>query len=258
MTDPFGADYASHYDLIYEAKNYDAEVELIQKNLVEHSSRPVKSILDIGCGTGSHALRLAERGFEVVGVDRSPAMLDKAREKAQTGNLAVSFVEGDIRTTYLDRRFDAVVCMFAVLGYLSSNQDLSTALSLVRRHLELNGVFVFDVWFGPAVMKQAPSERFRVVNSGESELLRASSGELDIMKQLCTVAISTWEVREAKVVRHAREQHVMRYFFPQELAAMLDHADLELLKLVPFPEGAGEPDASSWNVLGVARAKPSA
>ena len=74
MNDIFGEAYAQQYDLLYQGKNYDAEVALLERLFAKHDLTG-NAVLDLGCGTGQHAIRLARRGYEVTGVDRSPEML---------------------------------------------------------------------------------------------------------------------------------------------------------------------------------------
>ena len=113
-----------------------------------HGPDPVRSILDLGCGTGNHSLVLAGRGYQVTGVDFSADMLERARGKLAlacgegrkpAGKLEL--VQGDVRSVGLGRQFDAVLMMFAVLGYQIGNQDVQAALATVRRHLKPGGVF---------------------------------------------------------------------------------------------------------------------
>ena len=82
MSDTFGTDYAQQYDVLYQDKDYDAETDLLERVFAAHGLAG-NAILDLGCGTGQHALRLARRGYEVTGVDRSPEMLSIARVKAE-------------------------------------------------------------------------------------------------------------------------------------------------------------------------------
>ena len=160
MSGAFGAEYAASYDALYADKDYDAECDLLE-GIFRRSGRPVGTVLDLGCGTGAHAVRLAQRGFEVVGVDLSDGMLEAARRRAeQSGSNTVSFVRGDIRSIRLDRQFDAVICMFAVLGYQTTDED-ARLIETVRTHLAPGGSFVFDVWYGPAV------EKYRSVLAGK-------------------------------------------------------------------------------------------
>ena len=70
--DVFGRDYAAAYDGLYQDKDYRAECELIERVFNLYGQGPVRRVLDLGCGTGGHAVVLAARGFDVLGVDRSP------------------------------------------------------------------------------------------------------------------------------------------------------------------------------------------
>lgn len=77
--------YSNYYDTLYEDKNYGAECDFIETIFSKFYLAPVKHILDLGCGTGGHAIPLAQRGYHVTGIDRSEEMLKKAEEKARRG-----------------------------------------------------------------------------------------------------------------------------------------------------------------------------
>src|ERR1700689_148734 len=118
MTEVFGRDYADAYDVIYRNKNYEGEVDLIERVLVRHGLGGPRRLLDLGCGTGNHVLPLAQRGHAVIGVDRSSGMLARARAKALAQNFAspLVFHLADIRELDLGQHFEAVLMMFTVLG----------------------------------------------------------------------------------------------------------------------------------------------
>src|SRR5262249_51990165 len=121
----FGADYAAAYDTLYEDKDYLAECDLIERVFELYGVGRVRSVLDLGCGTGGHSGPLAERGYEVTGVDRSPHMLERARVRTA----AARFELGEIGSLDLATTFDAVLMMFAVLSYQVGNADVQAALT---------------------------------------------------------------------------------------------------------------------------------
>jgi SAM-dependent methyltransferase len=247
----FGAEYAAAYDLLYQDKDYAAECELIELIFRLYGLGRVRRVLDLGCGTGGHAVLLAERGYEVVGVDRSPEMLARARQRSA----AVRFELADIATLELNESFDAALMMFAVLGYHTGNSDVAAALAGVRRHLRPGGLFVCDVWYGPSVLRERPSERIKVIDGPRGEqVVRAAWGELDERRHTCLVRYHLWHLDRDRVVTQAREQHRMRFFFPLELELLLSRAGLELVRLGGFPDLEGEPGVGSWNAGVVARA----
>src|SRR6266498_3666978 len=82
MNEVFGSNYADAYDILYHDKDYAVECDLIERLFQRFGDDSIASVLDLGCGTGNHSLLLDQRGYEVVGVDRSASMLDHARRKA--------------------------------------------------------------------------------------------------------------------------------------------------------------------------------
>jgi SAM-dependent methyltransferase len=257
MTATFGPKYADCYDLIYRAKDYSAEVDLIERLLAKHGAGGSRDILDLGCGTGSHTLPLAEREHRVTGVDRSPGMLAQARTKAANAALPAGsvplFLEGDICRLDLAERFDVALMMFMVLGYQHENADLVAALAALRRHLHPKALFIFDVWNGLAVLAQRPRERIVEASLGSTHIVRKTRTRLDAIRQLCQVHFDI-ERTDADGTTAWEEEHVVRFFFPQELDLMLRCNEMRLLQLSSFPDGEGPPDEQAWNIIGVAQA----
>jgi SAM-dependent methyltransferase len=256
VSEPFGRDYADAYDALYRNKDYEGEVDLIERVLTRHGLGGARRLLDLGCGTGNHALPLARRGYTVVGVDRSPGMLTRAREKAASRNLEHSMVFhlADIRELDLGQRFEAVLMMFTVLGYQFEDADLMAALAVVRRHLEPGGLFIFDVWNGRAVLADRPGERCVKVADGPVSITRKTRAELDIPRHVCRVWFDL-ERRDADGNNETwQEEHVMRYYFEQDLKAALHQSQLDLVSLRRFPDDTAPADELAWNVIGVARA----
>ena len=197
MTDPrseehvFRQDYADHYDLFYAGKDYESECDILEEVFHRYGKGKIRTILDLGCGTGNHAFPLAKRGYEVTGVDRSGDMLANARSKLANfkshSQPLPMFLQGDLRSLDLGRKFDAVLMMFAVLGYQLTNEDILAALKTVRRHLEPGGLFIGDVWYGPAVLAIRPGDKIKTIPTDDGKVIRLASGKLDIYQQLATV-----------------------------------------------------------------------
>jgi SAM-dependent methyltransferase len=257
VSDVFSHEYADWYDALYSDKDYAAECDLIERLFHTHGDGAIGRVLDLGCGTGNHAFLVARRGYEVVGVERSESMLARARAKlASTRERAdLEFHQGDIRSIDLRQRFDAAVMMFAVLGYQLENEDVLRALGTARRHLRPGGLFIFDVWYGPAVLHERPSQRLKVIPTADAKILRFASGEIDVQRHLCAVHYRIWRIAPNHVVvAETEETHLMRYFFPMELRLFLDCCGFRLTRLGAFPDFDRDPDETTWNCLGVAQA----
>jgi 2-polyprenyl-3-methyl-5-hydroxy-6-metoxy-1,4-benzoquinol methylase len=248
----FGS-YARYYDLLYKDKDYPAEVTFVESLMHQYAGGEIKSILDLGCGTGGHAILLAEKGFDVTGVDRSEDMLSIAREKATTKNITVNFVKANIRDVKLNREFDIIIAMFAVMSYQTTNDDFEQVLKTAYRHLKSGGLFIFDVWFGPAVIAQKPSDRVKIVEQANEKIIRLTRSALDIMKHTVDVHFTVMRIGDNVIQDSLEETHKMRFFFPMEIELLLQNSGFHIVKRVPFMNAAGLLSEATWDMTVVAR-----
>ena len=134
---------AEYYDLLHDDVDYPAGCILLEKTFSRFLHRRPASLLDLGCGTGNHAVILAQRGYRVTGIDSSAGMLRVARAKAR-GRPNPAFVRADMRRFDLGRTFEAAVCLDGAFTHLLTERDLLAHLRTVRRHLSPDGVYVFE------------------------------------------------------------------------------------------------------------------
>jgi SAM-dependent methyltransferase len=251
----FDKQYSNFYDRFYREKDYDYECDLIEEVFRLYDTRP-RSILDLGCGTGSHALILARRGYQVTGVDHSPHMLEAAGRKARAENLEITFLQQDISALTLDREtsFDAVISMFAVIGYVAENAQLEQTFANLRKHLVPGGVFLFDCWYGPAVLTQRPETRVHTYTGNQNHrLIRIVTPEPDTLKQVVAVNYRVLEIEGDRVLNETSETHRMRYFFPMEIRYFLEKAGFTYIQLYPFGDMGRKLTSGDWNMLAAAR-----
>jgi SAM-dependent methyltransferase len=196
---------------------------------------------------------LAEQGYRMTGVDLSDAMLEVARRKAAPG-LEIRWVKGDIREVQLPGQFDAGLFMFSVLGLLQTNQEVMAAFQTARKHIRPQGLMLFDVWYGPAVLTIKPSDSAKIIPEPNGKMIRIGSGKLDSRHHLCEVRFHLWHLVADRVERETEEVQIVRYFFPMELELMLNQSGFSLLSLTSFPTLDRPADETTWNVFGIARA----
>ena len=220
--EPFGR-AAEHYDLLYRDKDYAAEAVFALAAL-RRLKPGANSILELGCGTGRHALELSRLGCRVTGVDRSAPMLARARRAASAhpAGRRLKFQKADLRRVRLGRRFDAVVSIFHVFSYLTAVPDLAKALACARAHLKPGGVLLFDCWHGPAVLAHPPKPRVKRAAEGGRTVERFASIRRDRAKRVVEVRYR-FRARggAGRAARDFRETHRMRYWFREEVEESL-------------------------------------
>jgi ubiquinone/menaquinone biosynthesis C-methylase UbiE len=105
---------------------------------------PGDRVLDLCCGNARHSVELAERGFVVVALDLSPALLLSGAKKAHDAGVKVGFVQGDARRIAVHSVFDAVVNFFTSFGYFDKDEDNALVIENVARVLKKRGRFLID------------------------------------------------------------------------------------------------------------------
>ena len=242
--------YAPFYDLLYRDKDYAAEAEYVART-TRSAVPPARSLLEFGSGTGRHGHLLAAMGFDVHGIERSPEMVTLAqacgaRSPADAGSFTCEV--GDICSADVGRTFDAVISLFHVMSYQTTNQALQAAFRTAASHLAPGGLFLFDVWHGPAVLSQGPSERVREVADERYWVRRTARPELDTNSNTVNVVYHMeCEDRQSGQAVRFSEEHLMRYLFPTEVDLLAESCELRRVRTEEFLTGAS-PSPSTWGV----------
>ena len=225
--------YSQYYDLLYKDKNYKKETEYVNSIISQFCSN-AKNILELGCGTGIHASQLAKIGYTVEGVDVSDTMLRLALERRAELPIAISkrlsFLEGDIRTYESVLKFDAIISLFHVISYMTTNEDLNQTFKTAYKHLKPDGIFIFDCWHGPGVLKDKPTSRIKSFENEQVSIKRTSLPNFIPTKNLVEV---NFEINIHNKKTHEdiylKEIHSMRYLFIDELKSIAEINGLEII-----------------------------
>ena len=247
MTDRFGL-YAQYYDLLYSDKNYALEAAYVDQLIKQHVPSATK-LLNLGCGTGKHDYALAHLNYIVTGVDISSDMVAVATQNlpADICN-RLSFLEGDIRKINLNTTFHAVISLFHVMSYQVTNSDLRLVIDTANRHLDTNGLFIFDCWYGPGVLTDPPAVRTKNMSNEKISVTRLAEPVLNSITNTVdvnyTISIQPINSDELTVVK---ETHVMRYLFAQEIELMMEKK-FKLLNVYNWLTQQS-PETNSWNTV---------
>lgn len=245
--------YSRFYDLVYKDKDYVQEAAFIRTNLEKYGVCSGK-ILELGCGTGRHALELARAGYDVHGVDLSEGMVGRAEagcaSESESVRKRLRFEMGDVRTFKAEPgKFDAVISLFHVASYQTSNEDFTDYLTTARNALRAGGLFLFDFWFGPAVMNLKPESRTKHFESDSIQAVRRAEPEMRWLENVVNVRYEISVTDKASRKTHEfKEVHPMRYFFHPEMRYFLASNGF---KLVQFSEWLSdkEPDETTWGAF---------
>jgi SAM-dependent methyltransferase len=212
-----------YYHVAFEL-NRKVETDFLKKCFARYASGRVRHVIDFACGTGHHALRLAQRGYRVTGVDLSTASIDFLAAEARAGKLPVEAVVGDMTTFRLPTPADAAICMQDSQGHLLTNEALLAHLRTVAANLRPGGVYVFDRlipnrWASPLL-------RWRWTRRRRGITVRTTFRTLDgydPVSQVCN-EVMRFEITENGHRRVLTQRHRTRIVFPQELRAMVELA----------------------------------
>jgi len=248
--------YSRYYDLLYRDKDYRAEAAYVRDHIRRHDPH-ARSILELGCGTGAHAQHLAAFGFEVHGVDLSQTMLERAFLKNDTlppdVSGRVAFSQGDVRAVRLDRKFDSVVSLFHVMSYQIATSDLLAAFVTAKHHLSQGGIFIFDCWYGPAVLTCRPSVRVKRLEDDAISVIRIAEPVMHPNDNVVDVNYSiTIRDKASGRVEELKETHCMRYLFRPEVELLAAQTGFEIIESQEWMTGKA-PGFDTWGVCFVGR-----
>ena len=138
------SDLSLVYDLLMDDVDYSQWADYIEALFGRYSVKP-EIILDLACGTGSLTLELAKRGYDMIGIDISPEMLNRAVEKTGLSNVSPLWVCQDMRSFELYGTVDAIVCTMDSLNYILDLDDMREVFRLAGNYLNPGGLFIFDL-----------------------------------------------------------------------------------------------------------------
>jgi len=248
----FGNLYSQYYDLLYKDKDYMKEVEFITTSIKNHNPN-AKSILDLGCGTGKHAELFCSKNYSVHGVDLSKDMLDIAKERRIGKENKLNFTHSNIQNLELNKRFDVVVSLFHVMSYQNSNEELIKAFKVAKEHLKDDGIFIFDFWYGPAVLTDLPTARVRRLENDKIKITRIAEPIIHCQENIVDVNYDIFiEDKITENIIKKKELHKMRYFFDTELEIICEKVGFKIERKLEWLSEK-TPSFNSWNVVWIVK-----
>src|SRR5262245_59183083 len=198
-----------YYDELYGAmgKDYVRETNKVHKFIQKHKRTDGNTLLDVACGTGTHAGLLSEF-YKVDGLDLDPGMLKVAHKKYPE----IKLHQGDMVNFDLHKRYDVVVCLFSSIGYVKTKSNLRKAIQTMSRHLLPGGVLLVEPWFSEEQWKPGRAAMLQV-NKPDLKLVRISHagqrGKVSLLE-------FQYLIGTPKGITHSSEMHEMGLFNHEE------------------------------------------
>lgn len=189
-------------------------------------------ILDIACGTGRLTIPLAERGFDITGLDITPEMLEFAKQKAKRLNVSVNWVQTDARKFELNRKYQFIFTTGNSFQHFLDRVSVDGLLESVHKHLEDDGLFAFETR-NPTISQLMADEDIEKDGGSwtDSDGYHCSSTyrrSYDHKSQVEHYIFTNRRWKDVSKPVETLEPFALRYFFPQELESLLFYNGFEL------------------------------
>lgn len=210
---------AQYYDEIYTSvdKDYASEAAQTHAFIQTYKQTKGKSLLDVACGTGSHAGYLSKY-YQVEGLDLDAKLLAVAKKK----HPHIRFHHGDMLNFDLGKQFDAVVCLFSSIAYVKTKSRLQKAIRNLSRHVLPGGVLIVEPWFTPKQWRPGHASMVQI-NKPDLKIVRMSysrqRGKLSFID-------FQYLVGTPKGIEHHVEIHELGLFTHQEYLGAFKAAGL--------------------------------
>lgn len=212
---------AAHvYDLLYASgKDYGAEAQLLA-DLVRDKMPAANALLDVACGTGEHAHRLArDHDFAVDGIDLEPHFVEIARAKHPHGQFRVA----DMVSFDLGRQYDVVLCLFGAVGYVRTLDRLAAAFECFTRHVAPGGLVIIEPWFPPGKL----TDGHIVLRTGHDEHRTACRmSRTEVQERLSRLHFE-YLIGDATGIARLSEVHELGLFTEDEMLQALRQAGVD-------------------------------
>lgn len=228
MTYPPYTRYAEIYDR--DQTYFSRETARYLAELLHERGWQGERILDLACGTGTLAIDLAGRGFEVWGVDLSADMLDQAEKKAASARRQVSFIRQDMRQLQLPPTFELVICAYDSLNYLLKLEEIQEVFRRVYAQLNPGGLFFFDM---NSLYSLADVWGTRTEAEDDLELPYIWTTTYDATRQVSALT-ATFFIRRGELYERVSEVHLERGYPTEAIVSALEAAGFSGIEVLDW------------------------
>lgn len=245
-------DFAYVYDTFMDNTPYEDWCEYLVGILQAHQITS-DLILDLGCGTGTLTEMMAERGYDMIGVDYSQEMLDIALEKKVASGHEILYLQQDMREFELYGTVAGIVCVCDSINYLLTEEDVLTTLKLANNYLDPKGLMIFDFntvykyrdVIGDTTIAENREDCSFIWDNYYHE-------EEEINEYEVTFFLKAGEKEGESLFRRFEETHYQRGYTLEQMKSLVEQSGLQFLSAVDF-DTRGEVTPESERILVIAQ-----
>jgi len=229
MTNKSKSKFAKYFDVLIKK---DYRLEAIFLDTIFKKFGKVNKIIDLGCGTGNHALSLTKMGYKVVGIDFDEGMIQVASEKSKKNNLNINFLKQDIRDLHIEEKFDAAISMWAAFQEVVEYEDIKKSLNNIYNVLNEEGIFVLDLENPEMIIKyhqdfSIPS----VINTENIKIVLIYIKRLDLQNKLLSGTAIAFIEDKGKLFLEIEDKK-LRILFLNDVIKLLNEAHFEVIDIL--------------------------
>lgn len=222
-------DDPNSYDMENDA--YIGELKILTEWAVKQGG----PIIDLACGTGRMTIPLAQKGFELIGVDIHPGMLERAKKKAEDQNVHIEWSQQDCTALQLEVKSPFMFMVGNSFQHFHTNEQQNQVLNSIHHYLENNGIFIFGIRFPNAdeLLQPSTEEYWKTytdtVENKKVDVFTMSN--YDPIEQVQHYTTIRKYLDEGNVVDERITSISLRYTYPKEMERLLVQNGLEILQL---------------------------
>ena len=232
---------------VAESKDSGSRDMMKEQDVLSDLETERNTVLDLGCGTGTLTEKLADAGYDMIGVDNSQEMLEIAMEKREKSGKNILYLLQDMREFELYGTVGAVVSVCDSVNYILEEEDLLQVFSLVNNYLYPEGVFVFDF---NTVYKYETVIGDTTIAENREECSFIWDNFYHEEEQINEYDLTIFVKEEGELFRRFSETHYQRGYTPEQMQSLVEEAGLQVVEMLDADtHGEVRPDSERVYVI---------
>ena len=238
QTSSFQGKLVNYYDIFFlKNSNFKKEINILLKFLKENN---IKTILDVGCGTGEHDKYLKENNLKIEGIDISPDMIEYAKRK----NKDILYECLDITKNIPQKKYDCVIALSHVIDYQLTKEKVKDMIKNIYQVLNENGYFYFNFYNLKGIMHQGLSPQEKIVNDKEITIKRKSNAKLNSKNILDLEYSYHIQDKNKNITINIKEQ--IFCFKIEDIIELLEKHNFKIINIFSYLKD--NLDENDWNI----------